>query len=121
MTDVLKALHFHERACFFAANSTGAEHDEGLGFECGVKFFNRLREIAEVVDVGVQGAVKGAQADLIFVADVQKSNGSFFVEPQLKLVGGDFRGRAAGGVDSLHPKADDLLLNFDEHSLKGLI
>ena len=121
MTDVLKALHFHERACFFAANSTGAEHDEGLGFEGGVKFFNRLREIAEVVDVGVQGALKSAQADLIFVADVQKSDGAFFVEPLLKFLGGDFRGGMAGGVDSFHPKADDLPLNFDEHSLKGLI
>ena len=121
MTDVLKALHFHERACFFAANSTGAEHDEGFGFEGGVKFFNRLREIAEVVDVGVQGALKGAQADLIFVADVQKSDGAFFIEPLLKFLGRDFGGGVAGGVDSLHPKADDLLLNFDEHSLKGLI
>ena len=27
----------------------------------------------------------------------------------------------AGGVDSLDPKADDLLLDFDEHSLKGSI
>ena len=121
MTDVLKALHFHERACFFASNSAGTEHDEGLGFERGVKFFNRLREIAEVVDVGVQGALKGAQADLILVADVEQSDGAFFVEPLLKFLGGDFRGGMAGGVDSFHPKADDLLLNFDEHSLKGLI
>ena len=117
----MKAQHFHEGACFFAANSTGAEHDEGLGFERGVELLNRLREIAEVVDVGIQRSLEGAQANLIFVADVEQSDGAFFVEPLFKFLGGDFRGGVAGGVDSLHPKADDLLLNFDEHSLKGLI
>ena len=71
--------------------------------------------------MGVQGALKGAQANLIFVADVEQSDGAFFVEPRLKFVGGDFRGGMAGGVDSFHTKADDLPLNFDEHSLKGLI
>lgn len=69
----------------------------------------------------IQRGLKGAQADLIFVADIQKSDGAFFVQPLFKFLGGDFRGGVPGGVDSLHSKADDLLLNFDEHSLKGLI
>jgi len=121
LTDVLKALHFHERACFFAANSAGTEHDNGLGFERGVELLNRLREIAEVVDVGIQRAMKGAQADLILVSDVEKSDGAFFVQPLFEFLGGNLGGGVAGGVNSLDPKADDLLLDFDEHSLKGLI
>ena len=34
---------------------------------------------------------------------------------------GGVLGRVPGGVNSLDPKADDLLLDFDEHSLKRLI
>ena len=79
MTDILKALHFHERACFFAANSSGAEHDNGLGFERGVELLNRLREIAKVVDVGIQRALEGAQANFILVPDVEKSDRAFFI------------------------------------------
>ena len=60
LVDVLEALYLHERACFFAANSTSTEHDNGLGFERGVEFMNRLREIAEVMDVGIQRALEGA-------------------------------------------------------------
>ena len=121
LVDVLEALHLHEWACFFAANSTGTEHDDRLGFERRVELMNRLREIAEVVDVGIQRALEGAQADLIFVSDVEKSDGAFFVQPLFEFLGGDFGGRVPGGVNSLDPKADDLLLDFDEHSLKRLI
>ena len=121
LVDVLEALHLHERACFFAANSTSTEHDNGLGFERGVEFMNRLREIAEVMDVGIQRALEGAQADLIFVSDVEKSDGAFFVQPLFEFLGRNLGSGVAGGVDPLDPKADDLLLDFDEHSLKRLI
>ena len=121
LVDVLEALHSHERACFFAANSTSTEHDNGLGFERGVEFMNRLREIAEVMDVGIQRALEGAQADLIFVSDVEKSDGAFFVQPLFEFLGRNLGSGVAGGVDPLDPKADDLLLDFDEHSLKRLI
>ena len=120
LVDVLEALHLHERACFFAANSTSTEHDDRLGFERRVEFVNRSREIAEVVDVGIQRAPEGAQADLIFVSDVEKSDGAFFVQPLFELVRGDFGGGISGGVDARNPKADDFFFNFDEHALEGL-
>jgi len=119
--DVLEALHLHEWACFFAANSTGTEHDDRLRFERRVEFANRLREITEVMDVGIHCALEGAQADLIFVSNVEKSEGAFFVQPLFEFLGRNLGGGVAGGVDSLDPKADDLLFDFDEHSLKGSI
>ena len=77
--DVLEALHLHEWACFFAANSTGTEHDDRLGFEGRVEFVNRLRKVAKVRDLGVEGALECSHANLIFVSDVEKSDGAFFV------------------------------------------
>ena len=121
LVDVLEALHLHEWACFFAANSTGTEHDDRLGFERRVEFVNRLRKVAKVRDLGVEGALECSHANLIFVSDVEKSDGAFFVQPLFEFLGGNLGGGVAGGVDSRDPKADDLFLDFDEHSLKGSI
>ena len=62
-----------------------------------------------------------AHANFILVAYIEEREGAFFVQPLFEFLGGDFGGGVTGGVNSLDPKADDLLLDFDEHSLKGSI
>ncbi len=59
-------------------------------------------------------------ANFILVANIEESEGAFFVQPLFELVRGDFGGGISGGVNALHAKADDFFFNFDEHALEGL-
>ena len=79
-----------------------------------------LREVAKVRDLGVEGALECSHANFVLVADIEKSEGAFFVQPLLELSGGNFGGGVVGGVDARNPKADDFFFNFDEHTLEGL-
>jgi len=79
-----------------------------------------LRKVAKVRDLGVEGALKCTHANFVLVADIEKSEGAFFVQPLLELIRGNLWGWVAGGVDARNPKADDFLFNFDEHALEGL-
>ena len=118
---MFESLHLHVGASLFTANSACAKHHEGLIFEGGIDFLGGLRKVAKVRNLGVEGALECTHANFVLVADIEKSEGAFFVQPLFEFLGGDFGGRVPGGVNSLDPKADDLLLDFDEHSLKRLI
>lgn len=120
MKNIFEPLHLHVGASFFAANSSCAKHHEGLIFEGWIDLLGGLRKVAKVRDLGVEGALKCAHANFILVADIEKSEGAFFVQPLLELIGGNLWGWVAGGVDARNPKADDFLFNFDEHALEGL-
>ena len=89
-------------------------------FEGGIDFLGGLRKVAKVRDLGVEGALECSHANFVLVADIEKSEGAFFVQPLFELSGRNLWGWVVGGVDARNPKADDFLFNFDEHALEGL-
>ncbi len=91
-----------------------------MRFERRIHLFDGLRKVAKVRDLGVEGPLECAHANFILVANIEESEGAFFVQPLFELVRGDFGGGISGGVNTLHAKADDFFFNFDEHALEGL-
>ena len=91
-----------------------------MRFERRIHLFDGLRKVAEVRDLGVEGPLECTHANFILVANIEESEGAFFVQPLFELVRGDFGGGISGGVDARNPKADDFFFNFDEHALEGL-
>ena len=57
-----------------------------------------LRKVAKVRDLGVEGAVECAHANFVLVADIEKSEGSFFVQPLFELSGRNLWGWVVGVV-----------------------
>ena len=120
LEDLLEALLLHEGPGLLATDASGAEHDHRSGFEPGIHVPHGSGEVAEVVDFGVEGVLKGAQANLVVVANIQKSDGTFFIQPGFEFAGADFRGRAPSRVHPLNAEGNDLFFDFHEHPLKRL-
>jgi len=91
-----------------------------LIFEGGIDFLGGLRKVAKVRDLGIKGALECSHTNFVLVANIEKSEGAFFVQPLFELSGRNLWGWVAGGVDARNPKADDFFFNFDEHALEGL-
>ena len=81
---------------------------------------NGLRKIAKVGDMGIDGALEGAHANFVLVADIEKSDGVFVIKPLFQLGWGDFRGGMVSGIDSRHTESDNFFFNFYEQPLEGL-
>jgi len=64
--------------------------------------------------------LKCPHADFVFVADIEESDGTIFVEPLFELGWGDFWGGVASGIYPWNTEADDFFFNFYEQPLEGL-
>ena len=67
------------------------------------------------------GSGEGAELHLVSIARVEKGDGASLVEPTLQLLGRQPRRCMSSRVDPFHAKGDDLVLEFDEHAVEGLL
>jgi hypothetical protein len=120
LENLLEALLLHERAGFLAADASGAKHHHGLGFKHGIQFSNRGWKVAEVIDLGIQGLLKRAEADLVVVADIEEGDRAVFIQPGFEFPCGDLGGRAVGGIHPIDTEGDDFPFDFHQHALERL-
>jgi len=90
LENLFEALFLHEWAGFLASDTSGAEHHHGLGFKHGIQFLHGGWKVAEVIDLGMEGLLKGAEADLVVIADVEEGDRAVFIQPGFEFPGGNF-------------------------------
>lgn len=106
----------HVRPRLFAADASGAEHDDGMILHLPGKLSSGPGKIAEMLDSKIKSSLECSEFDFAVIPRVQQSHWPPLIQPLLQGGGGEFWGRVAAGVDSLHPERDDFLFDQDQHA-----
>ena len=97
LIDLFEAKSPHVGANLFTADPASTEHHHRLLFYIVRNGRGCLWEIAEVLDIQIDGVLKGTQLDFVFVPCIQQSDRSFFIEPLLERFRRDLGRRFRNG------------------------
>ena len=121
MIDLLKAKSLHVGSDFFATDAAGTKHHYRLLFDFIGNRCGSLWELAEILDIEIDGVFESPQFDFVVVASIEQGDRSLFIEPLLKHFRRNLGRRVRNGLNPFGTDWNDFAFDSDQHAIEGLV